>query len=201
MAIVKTSIVAFSNIMQLFKDRKLASDLGGYVVDASKEAINSGLSPVRGVGRFAPYVAEDFRKFMNKQKLKGKSEGAKAQRKNISNRTKLDIKKLYPYSIQKKFPAKLLRPVNLELSGDFLSKLSWKTVSPAVIKVGMYGMSEKQRKMFETHNEGTHKHVPQRKFLPTGEKDEYIVSIMREVLNIFSEWVGKQIKKSKVSKN
>jgi hypothetical protein len=204
MAIVKTKLHGLVAILSGFNDRLMAREVGEFVVRASLENIAMGISPVRGYGRFPAYVADDMMRIQRKKLGKGaKTVKEKYYQKARNARVRARIEELkanyYPFSAMHKFTNKKLRPVNLKLSGDFLSKLDFKVGGQRSLWVGLYNATAKQKLMFETHNEGTHQFVPQRKFLPTGEGEQYTVGIMRGVLDIFSEWVGRKIKKSKVS--
>jgi hypothetical protein len=90
-------------------------------------------------------------------------------------------------------PGKRKRPVNLKLSGAFLRALKFKPKKGKFVRIGMIGASKKIRDMFATHNDGTHKHVPQRQFLPTGEKDQFTPRITRIVKNIYKRRIERLI--------
>lgn len=126
-------------------DLDTAGKVGGVTIFEIYRATAKGLSPVKGLGRFVRYKAQAI----------GKSKKNKP-------------KKGYPYSVQKKYPNKLVRPVNLRLSGDMLKALEWKFYSSKqVIEVGIW--DAKQSLKAETHNQGTQEpRVPTRQFLPVG---------------------------------
>lgn len=121
--------------------------LGRSVIKEMKRRIAKGLSPVAGEPRYAPYVKE----------RKGKG---------------------YPDTptIKKKYPGKKSRPVNLKLSGKWLGKLSFRPKAGGVF-IGWINPTNLEKALIETHNEGLHPHVPQRKVLPNGPGDDYAPTI------------------------
>lgn len=150
---------------------KVKQDVGRTAERMAKEMIAKGTSPVRGEGRFKAYAAQ-----------------------RLNDRPK---KSLYPNSVRKKFPDKKVRPVNLKLSGDYLSEFTYRLLRKGV-EIGFISPSNLTRKKFETHNLGKHKHVPQRKHLPDIQRNEQLaVSIMREIRSIVRRRISDIIKKSK----
>lgn len=149
-------------------NRATRQEVGRTAERMSKDLIARGTSPVRGVGRFKAYAAQ-----------------------------RIDQSK-YPNTptIKRQFPQKKVRPVNLFLSGDYLSEFTYRIVSKGV-ELGFISPSRLTRKKFETHNEGKHPHVPQRKHLPDRSKNEELaVSIMREVRAIVRRRISDIIKRS-----
>jgi hypothetical protein len=82
-------------------DEGVANSIGDQVIIKMKQLIAKGISPIENHGRFPEYKSQ--------QQEKGKSKKAKAT-----------LKKKYPDTVLGDFPGKRRRPVNLELSGDFL---------------------------------------------------------------------------------
>lgn len=160
----------YTNYEQWLDLNEFKDIIGDYVlVDGIMSYINRGDSPVQGNSRFAGYAVD--RK--------------KSQYPNS----------LYPNSVKSKFPSKKRRPVNLQLSGSFMSRLDVRATSnKKIVKLGMFSMSTKQAKMFETHNEGKHKYVPQRKFLPTKKGEQFKTAIMQN----FIKGIEKSLKMKKV---
>lgn len=106
---------------------------------------------------------------------------------------RLDPKK-YPNSVKSKYPNKKIRPVNLQLTGAMIKSI--KVLSSSGDKVSIGIPSGKESLKAETHNEGTQRHrVPQRKFLPTGPGEEFVVSIQRKILAILEKAVSDRLKK------
>jgi len=71
-----------------------ADDLAKLVIAEMKDLLNKGISTIKGVGRLPGYKAQQAQK-----------------------KTKGGTKVGYPYSVQKKYPGKKDRPVNLYLTG------------------------------------------------------------------------------------
>ncbi len=154
-------------------DLNTASQIGGTTLFEIKRATAKGISPVKGLGRFVAYKAQRI----------GKS------KKNAS-------KKGYPYSVQDKYPNKLVRPVNLRLSGKMLDALEYKFhKARQVIEVGIF--DAKQSLKAETHNQGTQEpRVPTRQFLPVGSQT-FSETIKGKIVRIVKDRILDIIRKAK----
>lgn len=136
-------------------------EIGDAVVDSMKETINSGLSPVKGEGRFEAYS------------------GANDRRK-------------YPFNVQKQYPNKTLRPVNLTLSGHMLNALS---AEPSGGKITI-GIGGKEAEKAQRHQLGDDKsNLPRRRFIPAQSGEQFIVSITRLIRDLYSEALSAILKK------
>lgn len=156
-------------------DANTGKDLGDKVVEAMKESIARGVSPVKGEGRFIAYAAQ-------------RSSGGSGE--SSFNKSK------YPYSVMSKYPFKKLRPVNLYLGGGFIESITSRA-KKNIIEIGHINFPKGIRDLFEAHNEGLNKNVPQRKYLPNKQGDEFVVSIMRLIKDIVSERIKNIIKGSR----
>lgn len=162
------------NIMGPTTSRKI----GTSVVRDLKKFISKGRSPIKRGSRFVAYASQRIKEKRNKRKR-------------------------YPLSVQDEFPDKRVRPVNLKLSGEFLKNLTWwRTRLGGLLKIGMSKStgrrsrpSKKILAMFKTHNEGTHKDVPQRKFLPTNRGEQLAVTIERNIKKISEKRINDIIRK------
>lgn len=141
---------------KLFINRRFQKDLGETIVEAIKDATDSGLSPVKGRGRFVAYSVQ----------------------RNEAN-TQAEKKKLYPRNVLNKYPSKRDRPVNLRLSGELMKSLSFRATTKGV-SVGHFNPNADIKEKFEAHNEGSKPNVPQRKYLPT-KGDTFNATIMRKI--------------------
>lgn len=94
------------------------------------ELIARGISPIEGKGRFAEY------KWAGNLKAIKKQLGAK----NSKKIAKAIKSSKYPYSAMKKYPNKKVRPVNLQLSGEFLNDLQPR-VQGKELTIGYHGKS------------------------------------------------------------
>jgi hypothetical protein len=146
-------------------DLGLQRELGETVLREMSDRIARGQSPVRGVGRFEGYAG---------QRLSGSKPRSQ----------------LYPFSVRRKFPQKKLRPVNLSLTDKYLDTLSFRPKINGIF-FGHYGLSVKQKKMFETHNEGKHSYVPQRKYLPNKRGDRFVVAIESSIREVFAKRISR----------
>jgi hypothetical protein len=96
-------------------NRPALNQIGDEVVKEMKSMISKGISPIEGNGRFPEYKSKsDVRK-------QGRSK--RGSQKTPSRRKGKPKPTGYPYNVQKDFPNKRPRPVNLFLSGDFLKML------------------------------------------------------------------------------
>lgn len=148
-------------------DQATGNTLGQTLVKLEGEFLDKGISPVKGEGRFEAYAA---------QRVSGKPK-----------------RSLYPYSVQNKFPSKQLRPVNLSLNGKFRSNITFRVTKDG-IEFGHINMDDKTKELFEAHNEGKNKNVPQRKYLPNKRGEEFVVTIMNEIKDIVSKRIKNIIK-------
>lgn len=135
-------------------DSNTQDRLGGETVDAIKERVTNGLSPVRGVARYPGYAQTRTRKPNS-----------------------------YPASVKDRFPAKKTRPVNLTLSGEFLRRLTFRPERNGV-SIGWFNVDARTKALIETHQEGLNPNVPRRQVLPTGSGEEFVRSINRLIKNI-----------------
>jgi hypothetical protein len=139
--------------------------------------IAKGISPILGAGRFPEYKALSA---LNSQKrktrvlrntLRNGTKRNKAQlRRAISSskRKESQLRKGYPFSVQDKYPNKKPRPVNLFLSGDFLSNLDWRIKQNAkniLVEIGFYDKPSKQKE--SGHRDGVNGQ-PKRPIIPQG---------------------------------
>jgi len=92
----------------------------------------------------------------------------------------------YPrYKDPLKYPAdqKPKLPVNLKLSGDMLAALEyWFRGSRMWIGI----RDPKQAVKAKAHQDGT-EHLPQRRFLPTKDGEEFTVTITRKIRNLYAK--------------
>ena len=148
-------------------DEGFARTLGRAVVREVKRDISVGKSPVARVRRFEGYKVDRISAADRAAARTGdRAARARVRRARIENR-------FYPNSVRNKFPQKRARPVNLELSGDYLDKLTHRRIAGSSIAVGFFAASRRTLDLFEAHNLGRHEHVPQRKHLPTVRGDNW----------------------------
>lgn len=159
---------------KFLKKRLTANDalnIGDATVVAMKDSISKGLSPVLGVGRFERYSEQ-----------KGGS---------------------YPASVRGRFPGKKTRPVNLYLNGYYLSFLTWWfSRKKKHIGIGFSGKRADKTSvpkfvmdLFEAHNEGMNRNVPQRRHLPSKQGEEFTKTIQAEYKREFNSVIRRHIKK------
>lgn len=166
--------------------------IAGEVVDEMKNFIATGMSTVKGIGRFAPYKAtrasSEVKQF---SKIQHSSRGGYYRK-----MAKIALSKynFYPNSVRNKYPSKTITPVNLYLSGEFLKSLTHKVLKNGS-EIGHIKASARTRNLFETHNEGLNKNVPQRRYLPTKRGEKFVVSIMRLIKNLYAANIKAILKK------
>ena len=153
--------------MSMDLERRTLEEIGVEVVKEMKVFISQGISPVKSVKRFEAYAAQRFKGYDDQYKL-------------------------YPVSVQKQYPSKAIRPVNLYLSGEFLKTLRHRVVN-GKLDIGHLNPDAKTDALIETHNEGKHKHVPKRQYLPTGRGEQFIVTIERLIKNLIVKAIKRNL--------
>lgn len=101
------------------------------------------------------------------------------------------------YKDPAKYPGnrKNQRPVNLEDTGDMLAGYDYQVLaSDDTVKVGMVNGSADEKKIAGYHNEGTAP-MAQRRIVP-GAGEEWAVSIMRKVRDVYEKRLSQLIKQS-----
>jgi hypothetical protein len=83
-----------------------------------------------------------------------------------------------------KYPGDLkpARPVNLELTGEYLSHLGYRRRG-STLEFGLMGMTGKIAKMAETHEKGLHDHVARRQIVPEPGQN-FVASIATELRSL-----------------
>jgi hypothetical protein len=90
--------------------------------------------------------------------------------------------------------AKTVRPVNLKATGEMLEGYGARRKDGSTIEVGMVKGSAKRKEIAGYHNEGAGK-LPARPIVP-GEGEEFAVSIMRKIRDLYGERLRKLIAQS-----
>lgn len=168
----------------------------GQIGEAIKEEmlldVSKGISPIKGIGRYDAYLAAGEINQLRKQAKQARSDSkrftnyfsrgklkATANRLNKSADKIQDTSNRYPYNQQGRKWKKKPRPVNLELSGEFLKALRvWITGSgsKAAVHVGFRsgtgktpGTKADAPTKERGHREGTNGQ-PKRPMIPVGEE-------------------------------
>jgi hypothetical protein len=141
--------------------------IGDAAVDQMQIAIVKGLSPIKGNGRFAAYKWSAKKS----EQRKSKTKSGKQLKREFQNR--------YPYSEMKKHPDKKERPVNLKLSGEFLSNLK-AFIKGKELWIG-FKDDTKWAKYESGHREGVHGQ-PKRPIIPSGAGEQFSDSILRRLV-------------------
>ncbi len=102
-------------------NKETAEAIGDAVIEEMKSMVAKGISPIEGEGRFPEYKA--VTEIRGLKEFKKKSPKSSRSREDAGRLIRARTSRGYPYSVQDKFPGKKPRPVNLTLSGKFLSKL------------------------------------------------------------------------------
>lgn len=167
----KVSNRAFLNLERLVKDVQgsVTSDhskqIASRVKDMMLKLIARGQSPIRGNDRFPAYKASS----------------------QIGKK-----KKGYPYNQKNKFPNKKPRPVNLFLSGAFLSSLR-SDGKKNIISIG-FDRGSLSAKKESGHREGVNSQ-PSRPIIPS-RSERFSVTIEREIINML-RFIVKRAAKNK----
>jgi hypothetical protein len=165
--------------------------------------VSKGISPILGAGRFPEYKAsKGIRAIKSDSKtirslLKNKSSGNRAQliRKQSQLKRRLDKqKKAYPFSVQKEFPGKKPRPVNLLLSGDFLRSLDFNTVTNGKVRsVVMVFFDKLSIKKESGHRKGVNGQ-PKRPIIPAKNSESWNETITRDIFKILKQAIDRYFK-------
>jgi hypothetical protein len=180
-------------------DERTAAAIGFTVRQRMLSLISKGVSPILNAGRFPEYKnvsakrnLQNSRRVLNRLSLSKRTNAAQIRRK--SSKLSQSLKQAsrgYPYSVQKDFPNKRPRPVNLFLSGDFLSNLTYALGirgKAQVIEIGFF--DDLSAKKESGHREGVNGQ-PKRPIIPTGSERfsaiiaQDIATIARQALNKF----------------
>lgn len=164
--------------------------------------ISKGISPILGSGRFKEYKSisavrqnrSEQRGLRRSIRNIGSSSSAavvRLKRKQATLKKSADkLKKTYPYSVQKKYPSKKPRPVNLFLSGDFLSNLSYKlglNGKKRVIEIGYFDALSAKKE--QGHREGVNGQ-PSRPTIPKG-GESFNETIKLDIMRILKQAMKK----------
>lgn len=161
---VKVSLPIRDDVVKGLNSVSTQKKIGNEVVAAIKALIATGQSPVRGFGRFEEYSA-------SRNRRQGKASG-------------------YPFSVQRQFPGKKLKPVNLFLSGDMIDDLQARP-NGASIPIGFSNKEQADKAV--KHNSGDK--VPIRRILPNHRGEEFTVGITRLIRDLYAEALNKLLKK------
>lgn len=162
--------------------------VGWAVIDEMLTAIEKGISPIKGEGRFPAYkwagafraakksASSQLRNSRAYKDLRGKKKSAFKRELETANLKKFENK--YPFSVKKKFPSKRERPVNLTLSGDFLTNLLPRVTGRGQFEVGFFDRLSALKEM--GHREGVNDQ-PKRPVVP-GKGEVFSESVYRRLL-------------------
>jgi hypothetical protein len=195
----KVKVTVKLDFPKLLKDKlvnqELSSNLADVVIKGILEHTAIGLSPVRGFGRFVGYKAQEEAKKLKKIATHLSRANNKAAASSARSEAKSSARG-YPSSVQGRFPDKKVRPVNLRLTGTMLADLSY-LLNRTAQKVTIGIFKGKSKLKAETHNEGTQEpNVPTRQFLPTTQGQEFTVSIMRAIKEVYRKRLNSIIEES-----
>lgn len=132
--------------------------IGEELIEAIKDQVAVGISPILGRGRFEAYKAVGAASKILKGG-KATTKAGRARRRAFAQKTK---QQGYPYTVRNKYPSKRDRPVNLYLSGRFLNDLRAKALKRG-LEFGFY--TELSALKEQGHREGANGQ-PQRPIIP-----------------------------------
>lgn len=207
MADVKVTVrLDIKYLMNDMMDSTTRAKIGEAIIDEAKQLIATGQSPVDGVGRFEPYLANQ-RLRKAKQKTKKRRQIAKlvkpiqalkAHTRSAVAKAKAgeaEARKGYPFGI----PGKLVSPVNLTLTGEMLGSLKYEVHGDNGLRVGLIGAPGKVLVRAIAHNEGpTNDAFPQRNWWPM-DGQSFTRSIISVIKRLYAERVSAIIERSNSS--
>lgn len=149
-------------------------NIAAELMDIMKEQILKGISPIAGWGKFPAYKAVAAAAKLRKaaSRSKSKSDRAKNLRASLRSRASDIKRKGYPASVRGQFPEKTDTPVNLYLSGKFLTEGLEMRPTDKGFEIGFW--VEPYTKYEEGHRTGGKKGVndqPQRPIIPDSSEE------------------------------
>lgn len=165
-------------------------DVAKQTIDAMKKSIAVGKSPIEGEGRYRAYLAVQRKRVINNVR---KSTTNKQKKKQLKGRL-AQVQQGYPYNQMSNYTGKKITPVNLKLSGSFLSNLIFKireVDSGVTADIGFF--DELSVKKESGHREGVNGQ-PERPIIPIG-SEQISVAIQKLILKIFKATIDTLIKR------
>jgi len=198
------------SIANSVKHKDILDPIGAGMVDEMREMISKGLSPIEGAGRFPEYKSKARAKSLRKtakaiskeaDQYQGDSRYSRRARRQVSNKAsairktaKQTENRGYPNSVKKKFPNKRARPVNLFLSGKFLSDLKEFVVGASDNAKLFVGFQDFQSELKEQgHREGQNTQA-KRPIIPSG-SERFAQRIQRVAERILGIELAKKLKR------
>lgn len=170
-----------------------ADTYGAVIVNEIKNSAAIGLSPIEGKGRFPAYKAVAAAKTI--QKLIRSARGRKASKDKIAGlkESLKDRKAGYPASVQKDFPNKRNRPVNLYLSGKMLADLTYEKLKTiAGVEIGYFDRESQLKE--QGHREGANGQ-PKRPTIPIG-SEKFSIRILKIAAAAFEKSLARKLRKA-----
>lgn len=200
-------LLRFTAFIQDSMDERAAQQIGNAITGEMLKLIARGISPIEGAGRFPGYKWAEVRNALRKERTAINKELRKVRRNLFVYRRKNKrqflamVKKRnrealagvtgrYPFTAQAKRLGKKPRPVNLFLTGDFLSNLEYIVTGTA----GKYGIElgffdELSAKKESGHREGVNGQ-PKRPIIPVGRED-FAISIQKIIFRKMEELIDR----------
>jgi hypothetical protein len=179
---------------------RLADAIGFTVRARMLDLISKGISPILGAGRFPEYKsvtqARVARNVARSARARGKGASAKASLLRAKTAQK-KAKQGYPYSVQKKYPGKKPRPVNLFLSGAFLSALTYLTKEKSDGKISVtIGFDDPDQAIKEKgHREGANGQR-KRPIIPRQSTESFNQTIRLDITRLIKDAIAKATKRA-----
>lgn len=206
--IKRTRIEVSETLTSLFEklpeafNTKFGQQLGDAVIDEMKKSIAKGVSPIAKDGRFPAYKGQEMKNQANairkdarsRERDFGKKDSIVKNAKSTARRINKEAQKKYPYSVQKEYPDKKPRPVNLKLSGDFLKSLDSEVVGQGTnfdLKIGFFdnlSVKKEQGHREQQNGQGYRPIIPIR-------GESFSEKIMRLIVKMFKTQQKKHLSK------
>lgn len=146
------------------------------IISRMLQLIARGISPISERGRFPGYkwatkvtnlktASRELRRLARGfGRGEAKKKATRAAKKKLDDVNAIRRNK-YPFNQTDEFPNKKVRPVNLFLSGDFLSNLKWRFTDKTRVSIGFF--DELSQKKEQGHRVGVNSQ-PKRPIIPEG---------------------------------
>lgn len=197
---IYADLIRYVNKFENAIDERVAQAVGFTVRQRMLDLVRKGISPILGAGRFPEYkAAKNLRTTQNlirSAKANAESPGRSRAVLARAKQKKARLQRGYPYSTEEyKRGLKKARPVNLTLTGAFLSSLTFGFGSAGKkMRVVIGFFDPKQAIKEKGHREGANGQ-PKRPIIPKGNQ-KFNETIRLDILGLLRDAVRKATKRA-----
>lgn len=205
---IKDDLHRYLAFIQDSLNETVANDIGVTITTTMLLLISKGISPIEGNGRFPAYKWAEFRNNLKKERSaigralkKNKKSWLVYKRKNkrqillaqkeANRKDQSFVNNRYPFTAEAKRWGKKPRPVNLRLSGDFLTSLEHvvtKTAEGVGLEIGFWDPLSIDKE--QGHREGANTQ-PERPIIPI-DREEFAQTILNAVFKKIEQVIDRE---------